>query len=63
MRTQPTIVITGASQGIGAGLVSRFLESGNNVVTTSRKVSASKELPVSDRLLRVDGGGHPGKWR
>jgi NAD(P)-dependent dehydrogenase (short-subunit alcohol dehydrogenase family) len=55
MKTQRTIVITGASQGIGAGLVSRFLERGYNVVATSRKVSASKELPVSDRLLRVDG--------
>jgi NAD(P)-dependent dehydrogenase (short-subunit alcohol dehydrogenase family) len=55
MKTQPTIVITGASQGIGAGLVSRFLERGYNVVATSRKVSASKELPISDRLIRVDG--------
>lgn len=55
MKAQPTIVITGASQGIGAGLVTRFLERGYNVVATSRKISASTELPQSDRLLRVDG--------
>jgi NAD(P)-dependent dehydrogenase (short-subunit alcohol dehydrogenase family) len=54
MKTQPTIVITGASQGIGAGLVSRFLKRGYNVVATSRKVSASKEWPLSDRIVRVD---------
>lgn len=55
MKTPRTIIVTGASQGIGAGLVSRFLGLGYNVVATSRKVSESKELPVSDRLLRVDG--------
>lgn len=55
MKAHPTIVITGASQGIGAGLVSRFLERGYNVVATSRKISASTELPQSERLLRVDG--------
>ncbi|KAF1006000.1 MAG: Dihydroanticapsin 7-dehydrogenase [Luteibacter sp.] len=50
-----TIVITGASQGIGAGLVNAFLERGYNVVATSRKVSASRELLTSDRLVRIDG--------
>jgi NAD(P)-dependent dehydrogenase (short-subunit alcohol dehydrogenase family) len=55
MKTPRTIIVTGASQGIGAGLVSRFLGLGYNVVATSRKVGESKELPVSDRLLRVDG--------
>lgn len=55
MKADRTIVITGASQGIGAGLVSRFLDRGYNVVATSRKISASTELPQSERLLRVDG--------
>lgn len=55
MKTRRTIVITGASQGIGAGLVPRCIERGYNVVATSRKVSTWKELPVSDRLLRIDG--------
>jgi NAD(P)-dependent dehydrogenase (short-subunit alcohol dehydrogenase family) len=55
MKNARTIIITGASQGIGAGLVSRFLDRGYNVVATSRKVSESKELPISERLVRVDG--------
>lgn len=50
-----TIVISGASQGIGAGLVNAFLERGYNVVATSRSVSSSRELLPSDRLVRVDG--------
>lgn len=36
MSTRKTVVITGASQGIGAGLVSSFLERNYNVVGTSR---------------------------
>ena len=55
MSTSKTIVITGASQGIGAGLVNGFLSRGYNVVATSRNVSRSNEIPVSDRLARVDG--------
>jgi NAD(P)-dependent dehydrogenase (short-subunit alcohol dehydrogenase family) len=50
-----TILITGASQGIGAGLVNTFLERGYNVVATSRAVSQSGEITSSDRLARVDG--------
>jgi NAD(P)-dependent dehydrogenase (short-subunit alcohol dehydrogenase family) len=50
-----TILITGASQGIGAGLVNTFLGRGYNVVATSRQVSKSTELESSDRLARVDG--------
>lgn len=50
-----TVIITGASQGIGAGLVNLFLERGYNVVATSRRVSQSRELLPSDRLARVDG--------
>ena len=50
-----SILITGASQGIGAGLVNTFLERGYNVVATSRGVSQSGEITSSDRLARVDG--------
>jgi NAD(P)-dependent dehydrogenase (short-subunit alcohol dehydrogenase family) len=50
-----TVIITGASQGIGAGLANRFLERGYNVVATSRRVTQSAELVASDRLARVDG--------
>ena len=50
-----TAVVTGASQGIGAGLVARFVERGFNVVATSRKVSQSTEVAPSDRVALVDG--------
>ena len=55
MSTSKTIVITGASQGIGAGLVNTFAERGYNVVATSRSVSRSSEIPASDKVVRVDG--------
>ena len=55
MQTRKTAVITGASQGIGAGLANGFLERGYNVVATSRGVSKSAEIKASDRLARVDG--------
>jgi NAD(P)-dependent dehydrogenase (short-subunit alcohol dehydrogenase family) len=55
MSTSKTIVITGASQGIGAGLVNTFAGRGYNVVTTSRSVSRSSEIPASDKVVRVDG--------
>ena len=50
-----TAIVTGASQGIGAGLVARFVERGFNVVATSRKVSQSPEVAPSDRVALVDG--------
>jgi NAD(P)-dependent dehydrogenase (short-subunit alcohol dehydrogenase family) len=53
--TNKTIIITGASQGIGAGLTNRFLERGYNVVATSRRISQSAQINPSDRLARVDG--------
>ena len=53
--TDKTVIITGASQGIGAGLANSFLEKGYKVVATSRRVSQSAEISASDRLARVDG--------
>src|SRR4051794_24749131 len=50
-----TAIVTGASQGIGAGLVARFIERGFNVVATSRKVSQSSEITASERVALVDG--------
>lgn len=55
MSTSKTIVITGASQGIGAGLVNTFAGRSYNVVATSRSVSRSGEIPASDKVVRVDG--------
>ena len=49
-----TAIVTGASQGIGAGLVKAFVERGFNVVANSRKVTQSTEIAASDRVALVD---------
>jgi NAD(P)-dependent dehydrogenase (short-subunit alcohol dehydrogenase family) len=48
-------VVTGASQGIGAGVVRAFAERGFNVVANSRNVTRSTEVAASDRIALVDG--------
>jgi NAD(P)-dependent dehydrogenase (short-subunit alcohol dehydrogenase family) len=53
--TRKTVIVTGASQGIGAATVQAFLASGYNVVGTARNATKSKQLPVSDRLALLDG--------
>ena len=53
--TQKTVIVTGASQGIGAAVVKAFLERGYNVVGTSRNATKSSELKASDKLSLVDG--------
>ncbi len=53
--SQKTAIVTGASQGIGAGIVKAFVERGFNVVATSRKVTESTEVAASDRIALVDG--------
>ncbi len=53
MPGKQTAIITGASGGIGTGLVERFLEEGYNVIATSR--DASRKLTASDSLILVDG--------
>jgi NAD(P)-dependent dehydrogenase (short-subunit alcohol dehydrogenase family) len=50
-----TAIVTGASQGIGAGIVNAFVERGFNVVANSRKVTQSAEVAASDRVALVDG--------
>src|SRR5438132_8874082 len=50
-----TAIVTGASQGIGAGIVNAFVEREFNVVANSRKVTQSKEVAASDRVALVDG--------
>jgi NAD(P)-dependent dehydrogenase (short-subunit alcohol dehydrogenase family) len=49
------VIVTGASQGIGAGVVQAFLARGYNVVGTSRSATKSKELSASDLLALIDG--------
>jgi len=48
-------VITGASQGIGAGIVKGFLERGFNIVANSRKMTQSTEVAASDHVALVEG--------
>jgi len=50
-----TVIVTGASQGIGAGVANLFLERGYNVVANSRRISEKNELQRSDNLALVDG--------
>ena len=50
-----TAIVTGASQGIGAGVVKRFVERGFNVVATSRKMTSSPEVAASAQVALVDG--------
>ena len=52
---QKTVIVTGASQGIGAGVVQAFLARGYNVVGTSRNATKSKEFSASDHLVLIDG--------
>ena len=53
MSDKKTAIITGASGGIGAGLVAGFLKEGYNAVATSLK--ASQLLTASPSLVLVDG--------
>jgi NAD(P)-dependent dehydrogenase (short-subunit alcohol dehydrogenase family) len=48
-----TAIVTGAQQGIGAGLVEAFLKQGYNVAATS--LTATKSLTPSSSLVLVDG--------
>jgi NAD(P)-dependent dehydrogenase (short-subunit alcohol dehydrogenase family) len=53
MSDQKTAIVTGAEQGIGAGLVECFLEEGYSVVGTS--LHASPSPTPSSRLILIDG--------
>ncbi len=50
-----TAIVTGASQGVGAGIVKAFAERGFNVVANSRKMTQSTEVAASNRVALVDG--------
>src|SRR4051812_10657568 len=52
---QRTAIVTGASQGIGAGVVKAFAEREFNVVANSRRISESNEIAGSDKIALVDG--------
>lgn len=55
MPTPKTVIVTGASQGIGAGIVKAFAERGYNVVATSRQVTSSDAFRDSNQIALVDG--------
>ena len=54
MKTPKTVIVTGASQGIGACLVKTFLERGYQVVATARSMEKSG-FQASKQLALVDG--------
>ena len=53
--TQKTVIVTGASQGIGAAVVQAFLARGYDVLGTARTATKSKQLATSDHLTLIDG--------
>lgn len=54
--TQPqTVLITGASSGIGLGLAKGFLKEGFRVVANSRRITQAATLAPSDDLVLIDG--------
>jgi NAD(P)-dependent dehydrogenase (short-subunit alcohol dehydrogenase family) len=53
MSGKKTAIVTGASGGIGAGLVEGFLREGYNVVATSRE--PNRKLTISGSLVLLDG--------
>jgi NADP-dependent 3-hydroxy acid dehydrogenase YdfG len=52
---QSTAIVTGASKGIGAGLVEAFLRRNYNVVANSRRIAEVKPFPESASLALVGG--------
>src|SRR5436309_11210658 len=55
MSEKKTAIITGASRGIGAGLVDAFLKRGYNVVANSRHITKANPFAASANLALVDG--------
>jgi len=55
VNTRKTAIVTGASRGIGAGLVEAFLKRGYNVVANSRNVTKANPFAASANLALVDG--------
>ena len=53
--SQKTAIVTGASRGIGAGLVAALLQRGYCVVANSRNLSEGNPFPASAKLALVAG--------
>jgi NAD(P)-dependent dehydrogenase (short-subunit alcohol dehydrogenase family) len=54
-QSQKTAIVTGASRGIGAGLVTALLQRGYCVVANSRKIAEGDPFPASAKLVLVAG--------
>jgi len=54
-----TAIVTGASQGIGAGIAKAFVARGFNAVASSRKMTQSMEVEASHHVARVEGMESP----
>ena len=52
---QRSVIVTGASQGIGAAIANLLVERGYNVVANSRNISSKNALRRSDNLALMDG--------
>jgi len=50
-----TAIVTGASRGIGAGLVEAFLKRGYNVVANSRNITKVNPFSTAANVALVDG--------
>lgn len=60
MSTRPsargkTVIVTGASRGIGAAVANLFLERGYNIVANSRRITQTNELRRSASVALVEG--------
>src|SRR5260370_22329314 len=50
-----TAIVTGASRGIGAGLVEAFLKRGYSVVANARNITKANPFPACANVALVDG--------
>src|SRR5258707_13867941 len=55
VNTAKTAIITGASQGIGAGLVEAFLKRGYSVVANSRNITKANPFAAAANVALVEG--------
>jgi NAD(P)-dependent dehydrogenase (short-subunit alcohol dehydrogenase family) len=55
MQSSKTVVVTGASSGIGLALATAFAQSGARVVANARRASQAQTLKPSVSLVLVDG--------
>jgi NAD(P)-dependent dehydrogenase (short-subunit alcohol dehydrogenase family) len=53
--TRKAAIVTGASQGMGAGVVEAFLNLGHGVVANSRNITKTNPFAASPTLALVDG--------